>query len=125
MMRLWSISAILFLLLLMGCTNPPTSTGINNATDSAGGEAAFNPLRARTATGGEAYHGLIQYRAKDAKEAILEPTLHPANEIKLAGGTKVIGVFVNGVAVAYPLFVLSNHQVVNDEVGGTPISASW
>ena len=83
------------------------------------------PHSALTPTGSKAYHGLIQYRAKDAKEAILEPTLLQANEVRLAAGTKVIGVFVNGEAVAYPLFVLSNHQVVNDEVGGTPISASW
>lgn len=135
MMRLRSKSAALFLLPLMGCASPPSSTRINDATDSAaakplqtryaGGEAALDPLGGRTPTGGEAYHGLIQYRAKDAKEAILEPTLLQANEVRLAAGTKVIGVFVNGEAVAYPLFVLSNHQVVNDEVGGTPISASW
>lgn len=115
MMRLRSKSAALLLLPLMGCASPPSSTRINDETDSAD----------RTPTGGEAYHGLIQYRAKDAKQAIVNPTLLPANEAKLAAGTKVIGVFVNGEAVAYPLFVLSNHQVVNDEVGGTPICASW
>ncbi len=115
MMRLRSKSAALFLLPLMGCAGSPSSTGINDATDSVG----------RSPTGGEAYHGLIQYRAKDAKQAILKPTLLPANEIKLAAGTKVIGVFVGGEARAYPLFILSNHQIVNDEVGGTPICASW
>ncbi len=115
MMRLRSGLAALFLLSLMGCANPASSPRINDATGSAD----------RTATGGEAYHGLIQYRAKDAKEAILEPTMLPANEVKLAGGTKVIGVSINGEARAYPLFLLSNHQIVNDEVGGTPVSASW
>ena len=79
----------------------------------------------RSPTGSEAYHGLIQYRAKDAKEAIVEPVLVPAQEATLAAGTKVIGVFVNGEARAYPLFILNNHQVVNDLVGGTPLSASW
>ncbi len=125
MTRFRGKAVVLFVLPLMGCASPPSSTGIHDATDSAGGEAAVNPLPGRTPTGGEAYHGLIQYRAKDAKQAIVKPTLFPANEVKLAAGTKVIGVFVNGEAVAYPLFVLSNHQVVNDEVGGTPISASW
>ena len=112
MMRLRRISVALFLHPLMSCASPPTSTCINDSAD-------------RSPTGGEAYHGLIQYRAKDAKQAILEPTLLTANEVRLAGGTKVIGVFVGGEASAYPLFVLSNHQIVNDEVGGTPISASW
>ena len=115
MMRLRIKSAALFLLPLMGCANPPSSTGINDTTDSVD----------RTPTGGEAYHGLIQYRAKDAKVAIVKPTLLSANEVKLAGGTKVIGVFINGEARAYPLFILSNHQIVNDQVGGTPICASW
>ena len=112
MIQLPSKSAALFLLPLMGCASPSSSTGINDSVD-------------RSPTGGEAYHGLIQYRAKDAKPAILEPTLLSANVVRLAGGTKVIGVFVGGEASAYPLFVLSNHQIVNDEVGGTPISASW
>lgn len=125
MRRLRSQTAAMILLPLIGCVSQPSSTGINDGKDSKGAEAGKNQSCERTATGGEAYHGLIQYRAKDAKEAILEPTLVGANEVRLAGGTKVIGVFVNGEAAAYPLFILSNHQVVNDEVGGTPISASW
>ncbi len=79
----------------------------------------------RTPTGGDPYHGLIQYRAKDAKEAILEPELVSAEEAMIAGGTKVIGVNIKGDARAYPLFILNNHQVVNDRVGGIPLSASW
>ncbi len=83
------------------------------------------PPQERTPTGGEPYHGMIQYRAKDAKQAILHPELVDADEAIIAPGTKVIGVFVGGEARAYPLFILNNHQVVNDVVGGTPISASW
>lgn len=79
----------------------------------------------RTLTGGEPYHGLLDYRAKDAKQAIIDPVLLSPSEVIVAAGTKVIGVFVNGEARAYPLFILNNHQVVNDEVGGTPIAASW
>lgn len=80
---------------------------------------------AKTPTGAEAFHGLIQYRAKDAKPAILDPLLLPAHEAVIAPGTKVIGVFIGGEARAYPLFILNNHQIVNDQVGGVPISASW
>lgn len=81
--------------------------------------------RNRTATGGEPFHGLIQYRAKDAKQAILDPVLLDPSDAIVAAGTKVIGVFIGGEARAYPLFILNNHQVVNDQVGGTPLSASW
>ena len=76
-------------------------------------------------TGSAAYHGLIQYRAQDAKEAITEPVFIPANKALLAAGTKVIGIFINGEARAYPLLILNNHQVVNDVIGGTPVSATW
>lgn len=79
----------------------------------------------RTTTGAEPYHGVIQYRATDAKPAILEPEFVEADETVIAGGTKVIGVFIAGDARAYPLFILNNHQIVNDEVGGIPLSASW
>jgi len=37
----------------------------------------------------------------------------------------VIGVFLEGEARAYPVLILNNHQIVNDSVGGIPISASW
>lgn len=79
----------------------------------------------RSPTGSEAYHGLIQYRAQDAKVAITEPVFIPVNKALLAAGTKVIGIFINGEARAYPLLILNNHQVVNDVIGGTPVSASW
>lgn len=79
----------------------------------------------RTPTGSEPFHGMIQYRAKDAKQAILNPEFVQADETVIAPGTKVIGVFIAGEARAYPLFILNNHQVVNDQVGGIPLSASW
>lgn len=101
-----------------GCATPapgPLSEPVATASDAKG----------RTATGGEPYHGLIQYRAKDAKVAITNPEFVVAKDAMIAGGTKVIGVFLGGEARAYPLFILSNHQIVNDKVGGVPVSASW
>ncbi len=102
-------------LLAAGCATQRGSTDAHHPQSSGD----------RTPTGSEAYHGRIQYRAKDAKPAIVEPLLLPAGEAMLAAGTKVIGVYVNGDARAYPLFILNNHQIVNDVVGGTPLSASW
>ena len=78
-----------------------------------------------TPSGGEPYHEMIQYRAKDAKPAIMQPVLVDAEAAVLAPGTKVIGVSIGGESRAYPLFILNNHQIVNDQVGGIPISASW
>lgn len=79
----------------------------------------------RTPTGGEPYHGMIQYRAKDAKVAIVNPNMVDGDKAIIASGTAVIGVSVGGEARAYPLYILNNHQVVNDYVGGIPLSASW
>lgn len=78
-----------------------------------------------TETGGQPYHGLIQYRARDSKPAIIKPKFVKASEALLADGTAVIGVSINGQSHAYPLYILNNHQIVNDMVGGTAISASW
>lgn len=37
----------------------------------------------------------------------------------------VLGVVINGDAVAYPVNQLAYHHVVNDEVGGVPIAATY
>ena len=101
-----------------GCTTRIPEPAREHVANSSGHEA-FTP------TGAQPYHGLIQYRAKDAKPAILAPELLAADEAILAAGTKVIGVFLGGEARAYPLFILNNHQIVNDQIGDVPLSASW
>ena len=78
-----------------------------------------------TVTGGEPYHGVLQYRAKDAKLALVRPAFVSAEEARLPAGVSVVGASVNGEHRAYPLYILKNHQVVNDLVGGVPIAASW
>ena len=37
----------------------------------------------------------------------------------------VIGLEINGEAKAYPLFILVWHEIVNDEVGGIPVSVTY
>jgi hypothetical protein len=43
----------------------------------------------------------------------------------LVPSDRVIGVFLNGVARAYPVRVLALHELVNDTVGGVPIAVTW
>lgn len=38
---------------------------------------------------------------------------------------RVIGVEVNGESRAYPIPYMSQHEIVNDEVGGRLIAATW
>ncbi len=79
----------------------------------------------RTVTGGKAYHGLLPYRARDAKLALVRPSFVEADEAHLVDGVSVVGVRVDGFSRAYPLYVLKNHQVVNDRLGDVPVAASW
>jgi len=78
-----------------------------------------------TVTGAKPFHGVLQYRAKDAKLALVRPEFATAEEAGLPAGVSVVGVSVDGEARAYPLYVLKNHQVVNDRLGKVPIAASW
>ena len=38
---------------------------------------------------------------------------------------RVIGVSINGESRAYPLNLLSRHEIVNDTVGGKAIAVTW
>jgi len=48
-----------------------------------------------------------------------------ADEIGLDDSTRVLGVSINGDSRAYPLPFMSSHEIVNDEVGGRLIAATW
>ena len=38
---------------------------------------------------------------------------------------RVLGVSINGKHRAYPLNMLSRHEIVNDTVGGVPVAVTW
>ena len=121
-MRLRILSVLLTLLLswaASGCGRPSSAPAESRPAGSVAGVHDVTP------TGSPAHHGLIQYRAKDAKPALIEPMLLGRNEAVIAPGTKVIGVAIKGEARAYPLYILNNHQIVNDQLAGIPLSASW
>ena len=86
---------------------------------------AYQPGHEHTTTGGEAYHSPIQYRDKDSRPAITEPEFVAAGELLIAGGTKGIGVSIDGESRFYPLYVLQYHQVINDKIGNRAIACSY
>lgn len=104
-------------LLATSCSGP--------AEESQDASVPEQPTEELTVTGGEAYHGLLPYRARDAKLALVEPSFVTADEAHLVDGVSVVGVVADGVYRAYPLYILKNHQVVNDRLGNVPIAASW
>ena len=63
---------------------------------------------------------------KDGIPAILEPRFVAARQVDfLKADDSVIGVVVAGIAKAYPLNILTWHEVVNDTIDGTPIVVTF
>jgi hypothetical protein len=63
---------------------------------------------------------------KDGIPAIDDPTFLPVGEVsELVETEPVIGVVIKGEAKAYPLRILLRHEIVNDELGGIPISVTF
>ncbi|MBI2076777.1 MAG: DUF3179 domain-containing protein [Euryarchaeota archaeon] len=57
------------------------------------------------------------------------PALFPADDefraVDEASTELVLGVEMGGEAHAYPIGLLNFHEIVNDEVGGVPVAATW
>ena len=46
-------------------------------------------------------------------------------DLQMRSDEPVLGVVVNGEARAYSLWQLDEHEIVNDEIAGTAIAATW
>ena len=70
---------------------------------------------------------IITILARDGIPAILDPVFDPRTEAmaQMDPFERVIGVSINGDHRAYPLNLLSRHEIVNDTVGGKPIAVTW
>ena len=121
---------------------PPASNGVPGtpATPSPGAaRGAFSYFddtqglarRFQTVEGGSEFvqtNGeLITVRPRDTIPAILSPVMAPVSEATgwMEANELVLGVEIGGDARAYPIRILSRHEVVNDIVGTTPIAVTW
>jgi hypothetical protein len=68
---------------------------------------------------------IVTVIGKDGIPAIDDPRLVPAPEADLGEEDLVIGVEIDGEARAYPIRVLSSHEIVNDEIRGQPYAVTW
>lgn len=68
---------------------------------------------------------IVSVLPRDAIPAIDAPELVTAGQTSLRGADLVIGVEIAGEARAYPVKVLSAHEIVNDEVRGHPFAVTW
>ena len=63
---------------------------------------------------------------RDGIPALTIPKFVPAAQAEmLRDDEQVLGVFINGVAKAYPTRILSWHELVNDYYRDLPVLVSW
>lgn len=66
---------------------------------------------------------------KDGIPSIDNPQFMPVSEFQqitpMADTEPVIGLIINGEAKAYPLSILTWHEIVNDEIGGVPVTVTF
>ena len=62
---------------------------------------------------------------RDAIVPIYSPLFVPPDEATLRPKELVMGLEINGDARAYPVGMLRIREMVNDEVGGTPVLVTW
>jgi len=62
---------------------------------------------------------------RDAIEPIYTPKFVTPNESTLQPDEIVMGLTINGDSRAYPTGLLRVREMVNDEVGGTPVLVTW
>jgi hypothetical protein len=74
-----------------------------------------------------AQYEMVTLLPRDAIPAIDNPVFHSAAEANdfYDPDELVIGVVFNGDARAYSVPFLSNHEIVNDTVGGVKIAVTW
>jgi hypothetical protein len=61
----------------------------------------------------------------DAIRPVYDPVFIAAEEADLADEQLVLGVAIDDQAKAYPIAVLNGREMVNDELAGIPILATW
>ncbi len=143
--------AALFVLILAGCniggveqetiqvtyeaepvvqTRNPTATPESSAAASSSQSAASTPSAGQPAATPSIIErdlDIVTVLAKDAIPAIRSPEFVDAAgaEAWMNADEPIIGVEIDGDARAYPIAMLSRHEIVNDTVGGAPIAATW
>ena len=63
---------------------------------------------------------------KDGIPSIDDPVFAEVPDSQfMSDSDTVIGIYINGEARAYPLFILVWHEIVNDTVGGVPVAVTY
>jgi hypothetical protein len=84
-------------------------------------------LAACSSTQNVGEYEIVTLLPKDAIRSIDQPRFYSVVEAnaEYADDEQVLGVTFDGEARAYSVGLLSNHEIVNDHVGGHPIAVTW
>lgn len=111
---------------LAGCSGLDT-LGQSTGTDTPTGGSP--PLADRPLYLGQSVETMIENidrgAPRDGIPAIDDPQFQSANGASLADGDPVFGVVRNGEARAYPQYILTHHEIVNDILGGDSIAVTY
>jgi hypothetical protein len=112
-------------IILAACSTekPATETPPSTDTEESRPEASSAPTNTFEPTDYE----IVTLLPFDAIPSIDEPRFYDAQEAdqEYEDHELVIGVVVDGEARAYPIDLLSQHEIVNDTIGGHPIAVTW
>ena len=135
----WRLSGLIVLVwLLAACTGGGGETAVSSSNN----DAASSPTSAasvaetldppaaepeRFSSEKYAEYEIVTLLPRDAIPAIDNPRFMDVNEANefYDSDELVIGVEFNGEARAYSVPFLSNHEIVNDTVGGVKIAVTW
>ena len=128
---------IMLMVALMGCgaTSEPQ---LESATEAEAAEIALalptpdKSLQPELAKVTVPTDDIVTLLPQDAIQSILPNqvqyimvTAAEANEIGMFKDLQVMGISINGESHAYPISFLSQHEIVNAEIGGQLIAATW
>lgn len=85
----------------------------------------IGPADVMTSGEPEALSAMDRLLPRDAIAPIYRPRFVAAAQARLRSDELVLGVAINDEARAYPITILNRREMVNDEVGGVPILATW
>lgn len=111
------LGLIALLILLVGCDRESQTALKGDGNRPADGASA--------APTEEPVYRYNQLLRQDSIYPVYEPEFVAASAYDYPDEQLVLGVEINGVAKAYPIVVLNHREMVNDELAGIPILATW
>jgi hypothetical protein len=109
------LAGLILAVLLAGC-------GQGDAPPGASLQATTTIPAEDTGPAGYTWNQLL---GRDTIRPIYDPEFLSADEVGFDDDELVMGIAIGGEAKAYPVGLLNNREMVNDELAGIPILVTW